>query len=544
VIRRRRRRASFAALLVVGAFFAQPSSSASEQSSRIFRVSLAPQSGLDHIDPALSFTAPGWALLDTTCARLMTYPDKRPPKAFELVPEVAAGPPRVSSDFKRYTFTLKTGFRFSDGSRVRASAFAHAINRTLAPDVRSPGALFTRDIVGAADVLAGRRKTARGVDARGNTLVVRFVRAAPDFPARTALPFFCAVQPGLPAVAEGVRALHAAGPFRVVEYRPGERVVIRQNRFYGGTRPRRVDGFDVDLRAPSPTEMIRRIDRGEADWGHTVAGVFMDPSLGLRAKYGINKTRFFMKPGFTLRLLAFNSSRRLFKNNPRLRRAVNFALDRTALLPTAGGSVAGRATDQHLPFATPGFRDAALYPLDRADPERARALAEGNLRGGKAVLYTSDFPLGVAASQAAARQLHAIGLNVEVQKFPIHIATAAYLGKLATPREPWDIALVLWTPNIPDAFAYLNLLLEARFIGGTTLTGFQSREFERQLRRAARLKGRERRRAYADLDIRLAREAAPVAALNVINEATLVSDRVRCITLRPVLDLATVCLEE
>ena len=37
----------------------------------------------------------------------------------------------------------------------------------------------------------------------------------------------------------------------VTEYRPGERVIIRRNRFYGGTRPHHVDGFDVDLRATS-----------------------------------------------------------------------------------------------------------------------------------------------------------------------------------------------------------------------------------------------------------------------------------------------------
>ena len=141
--------------------------------------------------------------------------------------------------------------------------------------------MFTRDIVGAADVLAGKTTAAAGVVARGNTLVVRFTRPAPDFAARTTLPFFCAVPPTLPADPEGVGAFPAAGPYYVTEYRPGERVMIRRNRFYGGKRPHHVDGFDVDLRAPSPAEMIKRIERGEADWGHNVAPVFLDPSLGL-----------------------------------------------------------------------------------------------------------------------------------------------------------------------------------------------------------------------------------------------------------------------
>jgi peptide/nickel transport system substrate-binding protein len=271
----------------------------------------------------------------------------------------------------------------------------------------------------------------------------------------------------------------------------------------------------------------------------------LDPALGLEAKYGINKTQFFMKPGLTLGMLAFNSSRPLFKNNPRLRKAVNFALDRKALQAAGAGPIATRLTDQHLPYALPGFRNAEIYPLDGAHLQSAQALARGSLRSGKAVLYTTNFPLPLAAAQLTKQQLAKIGLEVEVRALPIHIATAAYLNKLAVRGEPWDIASVLWTPNLPDPYAYINLLLETQFVGGTTLTRFQSSEYGREMRRAARLlQSSERRSAYGELDIRLARDAAPVAALNVINEATLVSSRVGCITLRPVLDLTTICLKE
>jgi peptide/nickel transport system substrate-binding protein len=523
-----------------------PSASGADgaKSGGIFRISLAPQSGLDHIDPALSYTAPGWALLDTTCARLMTYPDKPPPAAFRLVSEVAAGFPKVSRDLKTYTFTLRSGFRFSDGRPVRASAFARAVNRTLAPAMHSPGAVHTHDIVGAADVLAGRRRAAAGVVARGNTLVVRLTRPAPDFLARTTLPFFCAVPPNMPAEPEGVRAFPGAGPYYVAEYRPGERVVIRRNRFYGGERPHHVDGFDVDLRAASPTEMIQRIDRGEADWGHTVVGVYLDPALALVARHGLNRARFFVKPGLSMRLLAFNSSRPLFRNNPRLRQAVNFALNRTALLASAGGAVAGTPSDQYLPPAVPGFRDADIYPLERPELERARQLARGNLRDGRAVLYTSTIPQALVPAQLAARQLAEIGLEVEVRPLPIHIGTAAYFERLAVRGEPWDLALVLWTPNLPDAHAYINLLLEGRFVGRTNMAGFASSGYDELMRRAARVpQARARNRAYGELDVRLARDAAPLAALNVVNEATLVSARVGCIVLRPVLDLTAVCLK-
>jgi len=546
---RRHRRIVLSTAIAVVALTASSVQSATSGSTAvrdggIFRISLAVQAGLDNMDPALSFTPPGWALLDTVCARLMAYPDKRPPAGLRLQPEVAAAPPTVSADMKTFTFQLRTGFRFSDGSPVRASAFARAIDRTLAPSMKSPGAVFTRHIVGAADVRAGKRSRATGVVARGNTLIVRFARPAPEFPALTALPFFCAVPPTLPVDTEGIGVFATAGPYRVTEYRPGERVEIRRNPFYGGSRPHHVDGFDVDLRAASPDEPVRLIERGEADWTTNLMPVFLNSALGLEAKYGINRSRFFSQPGLTLRMFAFNSSRPLFRNNPALRKAVNFALDRKALQALSGGAQAGRLTDQYIPPLVRGFRDGDLYPLEHADPGRARELARGNLRGGKAVLYTTDFALPLAIAQLAKQQLAEIGLEIAIRPVPEHIATAAYLDGLTKPGAEWDIALVVWTPNVPDAQAYLNLLLDAKHVGGTNVAGFASPAYDRALRSAARVpQARQRAVAYGSLDVQAARDAAPLAALSVLNEPTFVSERVGCMVLRPALVLTSVCLK-
>ena len=165
--------------------------------------------------------------------------------------------------------------------------------------------------------------------------------------------------------------------------------MLRRNPFYGGRRPHHVEGFDVDLRVASPQEVLRRVERGEADWGHTLAGIYFDPALDLVERYGINRSQLFLRPGLTLRMLAFNSSRPLFRNNASLRRAVNFALNRRALVST-GGPLVSRPSDQYLPSIMPGFKNADVYPLERADLKRARALANGNLRGGKAILYVNS----------------------------------------------------------------------------------------------------------------------------------------------------------
>ena len=547
---RTRIRVLLAAVALAGAFVAlgvghaAPGSSArGDQQGGIFRISLNAASGIDSMDPTLASSPPGWALLDTTCARLMSYPDAAPPAGFRLRPEVARDFPTVSDGGKTYTFRLRPGFRFSDGKPVQASAFARAINRLLAPEMSSPGVLYARDIVGAGRVLARKSKSASGVAAHGSTLVVRLTRPAPDFPQRMASTFFCAVPPSLPVDAEGVGAYPAAGPYYVVEYRPGERVVLRRNRFYGGSRPHHVDGFDVDLRAASPQEVLRRVDRGEADWGHTLAGIYFDPALGLVDKYGVNRSRLFLRPGLTLRFLAFNSSRPLFRDNPGLRRAVNFALNRRALVST-GGPLVSRPTDQYLPSILPGFRNTDLYPLERPELQRAKALANGNLRGAKAVLYVNSSPLPMAIGQLVRQQLAEIGLDVEVRGIPIHSASAAYFEKLATPGEQWDLAFGLWSPSYIDPFAYINMLFDARFAGGTNFSRFASGSHNREMRQAARLpQGSSRNSAYASLSDRLAAGPAPLAAVDVLNEPTLISSRVGCVVLRPVLDLTAVCLE-
>ena len=328
--------------------------------------------GLDSLDPALSYTAPGWALLSATCAGLMRYPSKPPPAGLRIAPDVAAFPPRVSSDGKTYTFTLRKNFRFSDGKPVQADAFARAISRMLIPGMKSPGAEYAKDIVGAEAVTAGTRTVPAGVTAGGTRLVIKFTRPIPDFPLRTTMPFFCAVPPGLPADPEGRAVFAAAGPYVVSEFIRGRRAVLRRNPFYRGGRLH-VDRFIVDMQAASPARCSTR-SNATRPTGDGCPRPSTDPARGLARKYG--GSRYFLAPGWALRGYLLNSHRPLFKNNPRLRRAVNFAVDREALLR----GWPGQAADQLVPPGIPGFRDAAIYPLERPNVREKPSLV-GHLRG-------------------------------------------------------------------------------------------------------------------------------------------------------------------
>ena len=514
-------------------------STGSSKSGGIFRVTFLTTLGnFDHVDPALAYSRESWALLDTVCARLMRYRDRPPPQGYELEPDVAAAPPVASQDGTTWTFKLRNGFRFSDGSPVRADAFAQAIHRTMAPGVDSPAYQYTRAIVGAEDVHAGRARRAAGVTWSGNTLTVRFTREVREFAAWTTMPFFCAVPPTLPPSREGVRTFPGAGPYTIREYRPYQRIVLGRNRHYGGNRAHHVDGFHVDLIAGSPDEKIRRVATGRADWTYTLPGVAVQPHLGLIAKFALNHSQFFLDPGLTVSMYVLNSSGPLFRNNPKLRQAVNLALDRSQLVrPPAIGA----ATDQYLPPTVAGFRQRRIYPA--RDLDRARALAAGSLRGGKALLYVPDVSVARLAAQRVEMQLEELGLEIDIRPFGEHATASSYLGRLGNADEPWDLGLVLWTPDFVDPAAYINRLLDGQHTGGTNLARFDEPPYNAQMQQASRLQGAARAKAYADLDLRLARDAAPLAPIAVLNEVTLVSARVGCMLRRPGLVLTTVCLK-
>ena len=77
---------------------------------------------VDYTDPALDYLSTGWEIEYATCLKLLNYPDANGPKGAQLVPEAAAGFPKVSNSGKTYDFTVNASFtKFSNGAPVTAS---------------------------------------------------------------------------------------------------------------------------------------------------------------------------------------------------------------------------------------------------------------------------------------------------------------------------------------------------------------------------------------------------------------------------------------
>ena len=106
------------------------------------------QSDLDYTDPALDYYQPGWELEYATCLKLLNYKDGNGPQSSQLVPEAAAGFPKVSAGGKTYDFTVKAGWtKFSNGQPVTAASFKAAFDRDADPKMQSPAVSFFGDVV-------------------------------------------------------------------------------------------------------------------------------------------------------------------------------------------------------------------------------------------------------------------------------------------------------------------------------------------------------------------------------------------------------------
>ena len=101
-------------------------------------------------------------------------------------------------------------------------------------------------------------------------------------------------------------------------------------------------------------------------------------------------------------MFVLNTSRPLFRNNPKLRQAVNLAVDRKALTRELGPSRA-RATDQYLAPSQPGYRDERIYPLKGTRPApgaRARRGSHARWQGGA---LHENHPVELAQARCSSR---------------------------------------------------------------------------------------------------------------------------------------------
>ena len=347
--------------------------------------------------------------------------------------------------------------------------------------------------------------------------MITLKRVAPDFVPRISMPFFSAVPSSFPLDAEVDKGpMISAGPYIIQEWnKKTSALAVRNPRWNNAKEPWKSLGFanNVDritwggIGGDLATHRLQ-CERNEAD----ICGFPTAQAKELADKYGINKARFKVDQDLLVWRVDMNNEQPLFRNNPQLRKAVMHALDRR-FMTAQHGYLAGKRTDQFLPYGMAGFREADIYSLRGPNYAKAKQLAQGNLRGGKAVFYAFNRSQGPPVAQSVQFNLKQIGLDVEIKLFDRVVQNT----KAATRGEAFDMTHEGWHADYPDPSNFINVLLDGRRLQAANnvntsyFSGDGVQNFNAKLDKAYAAAGSERLNLYAALDRDIMANGAPTA---------------------------------
>ncbi len=240
----------------------------------------------------------------------------------------------------------------------------------------------------------------------------------------------------------------------------------------------------------------------------------------------MNKTQFWAKPAPCTGWTLFNNKRGIFKDNPALRRAVSWGLDRTDYA-AAAGPYAGSPWTHLLPPGFPGSIDARnQQPYSpRANVPKARRLAAGHFRGGTVVIAYWSGGATRNAAQAALVRRDLIGMGFKPGKVKLE---PFYTELTGLPPANWDLLPADgWCAEYSDPYDFFTPFLAAPGVEpGYPLIVLDDTSYVRRIAAADKLVGRARLAVFGRLDLDMTENLAPVAAMRTYNNRYLFSSRV------------------
>ena len=361
----------------------------------------------------------------------------------EIRPALAQGW-EVSEDGLTYTFRLREGVRFGDGTPCDAGAVQWNFERWA--DAQHPGrppgvpfAVYER-FSGLADAVE------RAVALDAATVAVSLRRPMATFLAQLARPSLGVASPAAlladPQSAGGAPA--GTGPFVLAEWTPGDRLVLERNPAHWG-RPARSER--VVLRVlPDNAARFMSLHAGDVhvmDGANPedVATARRDPELAV-----------VLRPSLNVGALNMNVRVKPF-DDLRVRQALAAALNRPALVEALFGGT-GEVASQLLPPSVPGWNPEVAGP--RYDPDRARRLlTEAGYPGG----FVTDFwylpiprpmwPDPRAAAEVMAADLAKVGVRTALR-------TQDWAGYVAAfQRLEYPLWMTSWNSETGDADDFL-----------------------------------------------------------------------------------------
>jgi peptide/nickel transport system substrate-binding protein len=433
-------------------------------------------SDVDALDPGVAYHTFDHALLRGMVRELYSFDSRiEGERSLHPVPDLADGPYQLSPDGRTYRFRIRRDVRYAPpvNREVRAEDFVYAVERQLDPRHPSPNT-YARLISGVDDFAAGKAKKISGMRARGDTLEITLDQPASDFPSILTLPFFSPVPreyasrytPGR----DYGQHLIASGPYRLKQYTPGRLIeLVRNDNWDPRTDPLRsawVDRVSVTI-GRSEAEIQQSIEDGAADLNldavpppvADLQRLSNDPTLSRQLAVETTGCVHYL----TMQMDAGPT------RSPAVRQAVNYAIDRQAVVLAIGGRYAGEPASTILSPTLAGYSAFDLYPSQDAagDPDKARELlARAGYRNGVTLTYVGQSsPKWKALYEALRSSLARAGIRL---KPTFYKGAEAYTKslRLRAKRDEHHLGAAGWCPDVPGngSRSFIGVLLDGRTI--------------------------------------------------------------------------------
>jgi peptide/nickel transport system substrate-binding protein len=417
----------------------------------------------DYLDPQLSYTLEGWEGISHVYIPLLTYQSGNGDESTKVVPGLAQSMPDMSPDGKTYTFTLRKGMKYSDGTPIKASDFPYAIQRLFKLD--SGGAPFFEGIVGAEDYANGKANSISGIQADDATgkITVQLEQPSGTFLNEVALMFAAPVPQSTPLDKDQTSTPPpSSGPYMITNSDPPNSYTLERNPQFKTVQAAGASDLEdghVDkitiTQNKNQSAQAQAVQNNQSDFMVDPPPADLLPQIESQ-----NSDRFRFQDSINTYYFWMNTQKPPF-NNLQVRQAVNYAIDPAALTRIFGGRL--HATQQILPPGMPGYQEYKLYP--GPDLNKAKALiAQAHPSDMDITVWTDDEPDRKRIGAYYQDVLNSLGFHTTLKIIggDVYFTT---IGNLSTPDL--DTGFGDWFQDYPHPNDFFEPLLSGDSIHPT-----------------------------------------------------------------------------
>ncbi|WP_447040135.1 ABC transporter substrate-binding protein [Streptomyces sp. DSM 118878] len=433
---------------------------------------------LDSADPQRAYYGMSWDFMRFYTRQLITY-DTKPGKAgTKLVPDLATSTAKISDDGKTYTYKLRDGLTWEDGSKLTSKDIKYGIERVWAEDTITGGPGYIKQTLDPKGKYKGPYKGKGELDAietpDDQTIIFKLPKRNGDFEQFLAMPTGSPVKESKDTKAKYTQRPFSSGPYKFQSYKAGKKIVlVRNDKWKKSSDPIRAalpDKIDVTISA-NLEENDKKLMAGDYDLD--MNGTGMTQSGRVTAVSDHRDSVDNMHTSF-VRYVALIHTAEPF-DDTHCRKAVFYATDFASLQQTRGGKVAaGDIANSTFPKAIPGYSEYDPYGVleRKGKPDLAKAKDELKKCGKPSGFSTkltarNNNPGEVDAAEALQEQLKKAGINVEVDALD-GADTASITGSPSVVKKRgYGMTMSGWGPDFPSGQGYAQPLFDSRFLNPT-----------------------------------------------------------------------------